>query len=334
MSQYFDQKNLFLEPQVTQHGSHMVMTDVAKPTKYKFLTVDTRFRDQYDTSNLANYNVSLPERVNSIRSMRARSVELPISYYNISSQQGNNSFQLMNTSSSTSSSIVSETIVLDNKQYNAIQKTTAPWNSGSVLDTINQKLGATGWHSATNMEFTYDSSTRKITLTNKSSVNVRIVFDSVDCVNGQGGSSPSESLMSKLGWLLGFRLSYYDIPSGGSIIGESVVDINGPKYLYLVLDEFKNGNPHSFLGLSRNSQLSSQQILARITPNYQDYAFSENSFPTMFHAECGDHMVSDTRTYGELVNIQRMNVRIVDEFGRVIDLNGLDFSFCLELEHV
>ena len=24
----------------------------------------------------------------------------------------------------------------------------------------------------------------------------------------------------------------------------------------------------------------------------------------------------------------------VDEFGRIIDLNGLDFSFCLELEHV
>ena len=54
----------------------------------------------------------------------------------------------------------------------------------------------------------------------------------------------------------------------------------------------------------------------------------------MFHAEWGDHMISDIRTYGELVNIQRMNVRMVDEFGRILDFNGLDFSFCLELEHV
>jgi len=334
MSQYFDQKNLFVEPQVTQHGSHMVMTDVAKPTKYKYLTIDTRFRDQYDTSNIANYNISLPERINSIRSMTTKSVEFPISYYNISSQLGNNTFQLINTSASTSTSIISETIVLDNQQYNAIQKTSAPWSSGSVLDVINQKLGATGWNSYSNIVFTYNTSTRKITLTNSSSVNIRAVFDKSDCVNGEGGSSPSESLMSKLGWVLGFRLSSYDIISGGSITGEAVVDINGPKYLYLVLDEFKNGNPHSFLGLSRNSQLSSQQILARITPNYQDYAFSSTNMPTMFHAELGDHMVSDVRTYGELVNIQRLNVRIVDEFGRIVDFNGLDFSFCLELEHV
>ena len=38
------------------------------------------------------------------------------------------------------------------------------------------------------------------------------------------------------------------------------MDVHGPRYLYLIIDEFKNGNPHSFLGLSRTSQLSSQQI--------------------------------------------------------------------------
>ena len=39
MSQYFDQKNVFVEPQVTQYGSHMVMTDVAKAEKLKYLTI-------------------------------------------------------------------------------------------------------------------------------------------------------------------------------------------------------------------------------------------------------------------------------------------------------
>ena len=46
-----------------------------------------------------------------------------------------------------------------------------------------------------------------------------------------------------------------------------------------------------------------------------------------------DNMVSDTRTYGELVDLQKMNVRIVDQFGRIMNLNGLDFSFLLELKH-
>ena len=48
MSKYFDQTNMFLEPDVTQHGSHMVMTNVVKPTKTKYLTLDTRFCDGYD----------------------------------------------------------------------------------------------------------------------------------------------------------------------------------------------------------------------------------------------------------------------------------------------
>ena len=40
MSKYFDQSNMFIEPDTNQHGSHMVMTNVVKPTKIKYLTID------------------------------------------------------------------------------------------------------------------------------------------------------------------------------------------------------------------------------------------------------------------------------------------------------
>ena len=42
-------------------------------------------------------------------------------------------------------------------------------------------------------------------------------------------------------------------------------------------------------------------------------------------------MVTDVRKYSNEINIQRLRVSIVDEFGNVIDLNGADFSFCLKL---
>ena len=66
----FDHKRLFNEPTMEQHGSHMIIKNVQKPEKTKYLTIDTRFRDQYDTSLLANYNITLPERVNSVKSMK------------------------------------------------------------------------------------------------------------------------------------------------------------------------------------------------------------------------------------------------------------------------
>ena len=39
-TQYFDNKTAFLEPTVTQYGSRMVMTNVTKPKKIKYINGD------------------------------------------------------------------------------------------------------------------------------------------------------------------------------------------------------------------------------------------------------------------------------------------------------
>jgi hypothetical protein len=135
--------------------------------------------------------------------------------------------------------------------------------------------------------------------------------------------------MATMGWLLGFRSNDYTISSSSGITGESFVNLIGTRYLYLVVDEFKNGNPHSFISLSRTSELSSQQIIARISVDDRKYPFG-----TILVADDYGSCKSDTRQYSNEVNIQRMNVRLVDDLGTIIDLNGMDFSFCLELKHV
>jgi len=63
MSQYFDNKDMFLEPSVKQYGNHMVMTNVQKPTKVKYYNLDTRFRDDYDEYSKTCptfYNITIP----------------------------------------------------------------------------------------------------------------------------------------------------------------------------------------------------------------------------------------------------------------------------------
>ena len=94
-------------------------------------------------------------------------------------------------------------------------------------------------------------------------------------------------------------------------------------------DEFTNGNPHSFLGLSTTSQLASQQILARIAIDYKNYPFGSTLI-----AEKNSLSLSDIRRYSNEVDLQRLNIRLADEFGKVIDLNGTNISMCLELEHL
>jgi len=304
MSKYFDEKGLFLDPTVTQHGGHMVMTNVVPPTKTKFLTIDTRFRDDYQSDCVANYNITLPERINDVKSMRLTNIEIPVTYYNISANLGNNTFSI---------SILNRraVFVIPDGQY----------NEAELVAKVNAEI--------TIMTSPFTSIIFSIE-------NKRCLFvnngDKNDCLVNfivTRNAIGVQNKMSTLGWLLGFRKSEYLVSPATGITGESFVSLTGPRYLYLIVDEFKNGNPHSFVSLSRTSELSSQQILARIAMDPGDYPFGTVSLADDYGSCC-----SDVRQYSNEVNIQRMNVRLVNELGTIMDLNGMDFSFCLELKHL
>lgn len=44
-------------------------------------------------------------------------------------------------------------------------------------------------------------------------------------------------------------------------------------------------------------------------------------------------LISDTRTYSGKTDIQRMNIELVNEWGKIINMNGSDFRFLLKIEH-
>ena len=332
----FDHNRLFKEPTMEQHGSHMIIKNVQKPEKTKYLTIDTRYRDEYDTSLIANYNITLPERVNSVKSMKVLSAEIPLSYFNISSSLGNNSFNLYNQGNET------------NFQVTVADGVYSPTTMVTAINNVLTASGNPTWVKGSNIVIARDPTTGKMTITNSNSSIIIVNFETVDCTGGtnpKGGTSKKESLMSKLGWQLGFRKTSYTLSAtGGAAEGEAIADFSGISYFYLIVDEFKNSNPHSFLGVSRTSQISSQQILARITVDngLQNIGIagasignlgSSDKVPKIMTVDGGGNLVTDTRTYGELVDIQKLNVRLVDSFGRIMNLNGLDFSFCLELKH-
>jgi len=314
MSKYFDQTNMFMEPEVKQHGSHMVMTNVVKPTKTKYLTLDTRFRDGYDFNTNANYNITLPERVNNVRSMQLRNIEIPVTYYNISCALGNNKFTIK---------------ILQNEKEFVVPD--GQYTQDELKTAINNLLSNAGTPHST---ITVSIQNRKWRFENTGNNPCTITFDKPEYTFTNGvkvekEDTPNADQMSRLGWKLGYRKKKYVVDSTNAEEGESFIDINGPRYLYLIVDEFTNGNPHSFLGVSKTSQLSSQQILARIAIDYNNFPFG-----SIIPAEKDNYALSDTRRYANEVDLQRMNIRLVDEFGKIMNLNGTDISLCLELEHL
>lgn len=298
MSDYYNKGELFMEPVTQQYGNHMVMTNVHKSPKHKYISIDTKFRDDYDFTQPANFQIMLPERVNDIRSMRVTNVEIPITFYNISTDLDNNSFKIVNGANT-------EIITVDNNNYDAT----------SLLSHINEKLTA----STHGTGITFASNANKHTITSTS--NISVIFN-VD----KDGNNDKYQFKQKLGWLLGFRKPSYDISANVTMSAECIPDLSGPRYLYLAIDEFSKGNQHTFVTPLSYSSIN-KNIIARISLDMKRYEYG-SVLPA--NDKIG-YLTTNARHYTGKVDLQKLHVQLLNESGKPIMLNGSDFSFCLEV---
>lgn len=321
MSEYIGNDKFFHQPEVNQYGSHMVMTNVMLPSKGKYLNMDTRHGKQVGKG--ANYNMVMPDRVDRVKSMKLTSAEIPITYYNISSALNNNVFGI---------------VIKENNSMCMVKIPDNNYTIAGLIDVINSTTQSVLTNNpdarsalvdGNAVRLSYDATSRKVTFSNSDlSDDLKIVFNvTQDCV------LDTKDIKFKLGYLLGFRESSYDLPkNNGTFTSEAFCNVSTPRYLYLVIDEFSNGNPSSFVTMLQDSQVSKSQILAKITIDQESYDTNVNKFGSIYFADEGK-IISDTRVYTGPINLQRMNVQLVNEQGLIMDLNNMDFSFCLELTH-
>lgn len=299
MSNYFDNKDLFVGPKTNQYGGHMVMTNVIKERKKKYINIDTRFRDDYSSGSGScnvgdSITITLPERINEVKKIEVKCAEIPMSIYNISSDLGNNVLQ-----------VGGGVKTIPDSFYSVSQ----------LASAINTALTGTG------CSVTIVNNICTFTATNASNIIVNFAIDKT-------GNFDKYNLKSKLGWTLGFRDISITIPAGGSVVGESFVDLNGPRYLYLIVDEFNQGNPHSFIAPLSKSFIN-KNIIARITTNFVSFQYGSILTANLTNGL----LVSDKREFSGKVNLQKLNIQLVNEYGNPVNLNGLDFSFTIKVEH-
>jgi len=295
----FDNNELFLEPKTRQYGSHMVMTNVHKPTAHKFINIDTRFSDEYNYLTVANCNMTLPERVNDVKSITVSSMELPMTFYNISLSLGNNCFQIIEGGNV-------HNIIVPDEEY----------DPAALVVQLNSLVSSIPGLSSSS--FSINNNVISITSTALCSFN----FAVSDTCN-----SDKYNVKSKLGWMLGFHKVEYEI-NNTTVAAEFKCDLNGPRYLYLALEEFHNGNKNSFLP-SVASGLVNKNVIARISLDKSKYGFG-----TILPAnKLNGLLLSDVRKYSGKTDIQKLNLQLLNEIGNPISLNGYDYSFCIEVDH-
>lgn len=346
MSEYFDNKQLFSSPKVSQYGNHMVMTNVAKNTRVKYINIDTKYCDEYikpypgtvsaqttrcqcsanAITNLcqclertnyqtnmniptsyktSSYTFTLPEKINDVKSISVVNAEVPILFYNISASQGNNVFVIRSTAS--------KVITIPDGQYTA----------STLVTKINTTLIDNSLNGVT-LSCTLDTITNFVTFT--ANIGSPVVY--IDFAVNSTGQQDKYNTKSKLGWLLGFRGITYTVKTTPGIKAESAINVTGQKYLYLSVDDFSKGSENSFVSFSSSSQLPNK-TLAKISMDRSLYPYGTVQVASITSGA----LVSDRRGYNGKVDIQKLVVKLLDENGATLNLNGADFSFCLKVEY-
>jgi hypothetical protein len=295
----------------------------------KCLNIDTRFRDNIYTTQSSDFIIQLPTKINKVVSMQLASIELPVSFYCISSSLGNN---FLNISVNYNSFNFSNEVIIEDIK---LVVPDGNYNANDFVDTINGLLCPLTEDNnplypdnvSSYIQLSLDikasgSGTGKVTIQTTGDKAEFINFFNMDFTKDIMGVPDTINLSSKIGWNLGFIKPQYNFCN--AYIAESVVEPANIRYLYLSIDDYNNSFNNHFLSVYNNSMMN-PNILARIS--------LKGSYFTLI-MENDYNIISEPRIYFGPVDIQKLRIRLFDEQGRILPMNNSNFSFCLNLKTV
>ena len=282
-----------------------VINPIKKRTIKRNLNIDTRFRDNYYSTTASNFTIQLPLNIDNVLKMQLAAIELPTTYYVVSKQYNNNYFNI---------TVNEDNTVIEIPDGNYTQTT--------IMDIITTQLSLAG------APFSYISFIINLTNATTGSAQTMVGPNGTGIVTNlelnfqydrNGVEDRGTPLPLKFGWNLGFRNGIYSGVT--NYVSEGVVDFTGPRYFYLVVDDYNNNVNNNFYSAFNNSVLN-KNILARIS-------LQANQFNILQQNNL--NIVTTPREYFGPVNLYAMNIQLLDEYGRIVDLSNMDFSFCLNL---
>jgi hypothetical protein len=322
-----------------------VMNPIKVNTIKRAVNIDTRFRPNYYTTRSSDLQIHLPTKVERAVSMRLASIEIPMSFYAVSSDLGNNVFKVTwNWGGVTDASSAVITLSDGNYDIGLSDKTKA-----ARLETeINARLAATEAGVATvgrlNLRFEVNPITGKSRFFQDPSATLvptpipyKIYFNTTSTGSILPVSENPQPLQMTLGWMLGYRAlnglngMYSSATVNGftnSILSEGICNVQGTRYIYVSIDDFVNSSNNYFTAAFASSVMA-PNIITRI--NVADLAQDV----TVYHyaqQEGYSTELDRSRSYFGPVDIQKMRVTLYDEYGRVVNLNNMDWSMELMFE--
>jgi hypothetical protein len=168
-------------------------------------------------------------------------------------------------------------------------------------------------------------------------------------VDIDGNLSMEENIQLRLGWLLGNRVAEYEmitstfdnnipegpnnspIQTGYSMISEGPLMVQGPKYGFIAINDFQQNFAGGMIATYGEHTAMDKHIIARI--NLASVLIGNGVYNSVNDPGLSTQL-NRSREYFGPVNIQRLTITVYDEYGRILDLNNMDWSMTLAFEHL
>lgn len=274
-----DRQNVIAELRIPSAYSHQQFyrQGITNPTNIQFITrtinFDSAYRTILDPSSVScpsigpnsnkklqsstNYTVNLSQPLKKSMEITLLSAEIPYTWWVFNEEYGTNYFCT--------------------DKEDGVPKAIPDGNYKTPQDIVNA-LNAID--PSLNLLFEYDPLKHKISVQNNNLFNIKIQWyrpsASISlCVDGGG---VGQKIDYNLGYLLGFRLTEYVIQPTQKATGEALLDILGPRYFLLSIDDFQNSKPNQDL-----VTITSNKANFRLPSYYNKQTMDPGCSPPLFN---------------------------------------------------
>ena len=345
------------------HYQKGVINKLRKKTVKQIVSLDTVFRKDYDKTDSCDFTYILPLTVKNVVSMKINSIELPYTWYQFTEK--NNKFVIHTLD------IVLNGVTV-NEQDHIITIPPGNWTNDLLNTEINLFFNQDKPNYPLNLfYFEIKESTGKVyirlktaneiytSLVNNTNQITSITIDGEPTQINEGSSydtdwaqnwgyllTNDETYNSSCGnkvmpqetclATLGFKKPEYAVTFNsvhtflkyeyrGCVVSESIFGANKYNYFFLSVEDFVGNSKDSIIAGYGDEHYLSKDILGRIQVKFGIF---------FMNLDDSSDFIYKQRDYFGPVNIEKLRIKILDKYGRIMDINNTDYSLTLEFTQI
>ena len=306
-----------------------------KNTTSTLLNINTKFRKNFYETSATDFVLDLPEEFKNVVSITVVSVQVPNSNYTFCSSYGTNEFtvELFDLSGNLATTDWDNTV----RETKVIKIKEGIYTGPILQDYLNTNVFSIG--ELKRIGCKYDGISRKFRFFRdfraeekggmKDTTNIKRCFN----IDFRLNEDKNRPIQMNMGWILGYRQQYYNweedyVDASGvnfkldqGYNPEAVYDNLGSRYFILCIDDFNKNYSNTLSSPFTESVFNNETAIAKVPNNPNSVNFD-------------DIFYQSRRNYFGPVNIKKIKIQLLDELGRVVDLNNNDFSYSIQIEQL